>query len=121
MPVTVVNGGDRTSEIEDAARAVQRRLKEITSRGLRKCIRGRARSGRIECHICEDTDLYGINYWVVVNGSKQSAQIVIHLCLNNIPQGDPSLLEDILMHEWAHSCCWDHGDGDGVPGNSGGQ
>jgi hypothetical protein len=33
-----------------------------------------------------------------------------------VPQG---YLADLVLHEWAHNCGWSHGEGKGVPCNSG--
>lgn len=50
---------------------------------------------------------------VVLGWHKSST---IHFCVNNFRAVN---IGDLAVHEWAHSCCWDHGDGKGVPGNSG--
>jgi hypothetical protein len=39
------------------------------------------------------------------------------ICMDNLtPKSlQPGHLGEIIIHEWAHSCGWDHGDGQGVP------
>ena len=39
------------------------------------------------------------------------------LCVNNIRNF--GIVGQIAIHEWAHSCGWDHNDGGGVPGTNG--
>ena len=43
-----------------------------------------------------------------------------HLCPGNWTYGVPQgYLADLVLHEWAHNCGWSHGEGKGVPCNSG--
>jgi hypothetical protein len=37
----------------------------------------------------------------------------IHICLRN--HRGAAKIDDTLIHEWAHTCGWEHGDGKGVP------
>jgi hypothetical protein len=44
-----------------------------------------------------------------------------NMCVNNWPSYTPfSYVGEAVIHEWAHGCGWDHGQGAGVPMNSGG-
>jgi hypothetical protein len=86
----------------------------ITDAELRSCIQQRCESAEIQCEDCKDRNLLGYNNWWWFLGWHKSS--TIHFCVNNIRNAN---LGDVAVHEWAHSCCWNHGDGKGVPGNDG--
>ena len=90
----------------------------ITSRSLRKCVRNKLNNATIECHNCERPNLLGWNSWTTIFGVKLWASGTIHLCVNN-NGNNANRMRDVILHEFAHSCCWDHGEGQGVPGNNG--
>lgn len=85
------------------------------------CIRERAEKGTVICEYREDPHLLGYNVWHGPSWKnyKLSADEEIHLCVNHeLVALDDALLEDVMVHEWAHSCCWQHGMGI-YPGNNG--
>jgi hypothetical protein len=86
----------------------------ITDHNLRGCLHDRCLSATVNCEDCKDRNLLGYNNWYWFFGWHKSTTIA--LCVNNIRRAS---VADIVIHEWAHSCCWEHGDGKGVPGNSG--
>jgi hypothetical protein len=119
MAITVVGGtAAEQGRVKDAADEVIVRLWRVTPGWLRTCIKTKATRGTVIIEQCEDSKLLGYNNWTMLFGHKLWAQDEIHICLNNIGAND-DLLADVMLHEWAHSCCWDHGDGGGVPGNNG--
>lgn len=81
-------------------------LWQITDAGLRKCLDRRCDDGTIECEDDCPIDLYGYNRSRMPFDRKTA-----HVCV-----GQPwRELANTVIHEWAHSCGWDHGDGKGVP------
>jgi|WetSurSiteA1Bulk_404760.scaffolds.fasta_scaffold01010_5 hypothetical protein len=90
----------------------------ITDSSLCSCIHDRCANSTVICEDCSDSTILGYNNkWWFFGWHKDDE---IHLCINNIiANADLSGLGEIAVHEWAHSCCWDEGDGKGVPGDSG--
>ena len=83
----------------------------ITDNELRNCIQERlTKNGTIKCETCSDPRRLGYNTWWWFFGWHKSKKI--HICTNNASTAD---IPDTILHEFAHSCCWDHGDGKGVP------
>jgi RHS repeat-associated protein len=82
----------------------------ITNPQLRKCLKKRCESGRIACdQKCgQDTIAWAVPFFKTAN-----------LCVNNIDDWDAGYMGRVVIHEWAHTCGWMHGGGDGVPGNDG--
>ncbi|ETX08466.1 hypothetical protein [Candidatus Entotheonella palauensis] len=120
MPITVVGGSAADQQrVEDAADEVIIRLWQVTAGWLRARIQTRATTGTVILEECEDPLLLGDNVWHhYLWGLYTSKDEEIHICINNIGNND-DLLADVMLHEWAHSCCWSHGDNHGVPGNDG--
>ena len=115
MPITTDGGtAAQQQDVSNAANNVIANLGQITNDELRDCIRNKANNGTVEIEECDDAALLGWNTWIAVFGFKLWASGTIHVCINN-HGNNAQLLRDTLMHEWAHSCCWDHGDGQGVP------
>jgi len=88
----------------------------ITDPKLRKCIKKRCDAENIKCHPCvnqNDPDTMGYN-----NCFLGICSYTIHIYATH-PNAQ-NKFGKIAIHEWAHSCGWDHGDGQGVPGDSGG-
>lgn len=115
MAISGGTAAERT-RVRDLIRGAARRAgRSVTDRRLRRCIIGKlAGGGDIVVEACEDPDLLGWNAWTVFFGFKLSASSTIHVCVGN-HGADDVLLEETLVHEFAHACCWDHGDGKGVP------
>jgi hypothetical protein len=89
---------------------------QIISVPLERCIKKMAHGddtiyiGGDECLL---SDVLGFTTYYFSFGLKIKSSDV-HLCLSNIDRlGDDA--SATLMHEWAHTCCWEHGDGKGVP------
>ena len=119
MPVTVQGGAAaQQARVRDAADEVVIRLWRITAGWLRACIQTHATRGTVILEDCEDPNLLGYNEWTMLFGYKLWAEDEIHICINNVGN-DANLLADVMLHEWAHACCWDHGDDHGVPGDNG--
>jgi hypothetical protein len=89
------------------------RLVEITAAELRGCMRNRHHDGDLVCE--DDCD--------VVDGANElgyeGTGATIHLCANMLADARPFKVADVVLHEWAHTCGWEHGEGKGVPGNNG--
>lgn len=119
MTITVSGGtpGDQ-ARVKDAADEVIIRLWRVTPGWLRTCVKTKATRGKVIIETCEDKNLLGYNNWFKAFGYKLWAEDEIHICINNIG-ADDDLLADVMLHEWAHACCWGHGEGGGVPGDSG--
>ena len=84
----------------------------ITDPKLRKCIQKRCKKAKIVCDEgCEPGDIGENTYFAGIYSSTA------RICVNNIKS--PAIVGDLVIHEWAHSCRWDHFDGMGVPGNNG--
>ena len=103
-------GEDIAREAANACRAV---ASTITDPKLRKCIEKRCKKAKIVCQDnCEPGDLgENMNFAGLYSSTAR-------ICVNNLKS--PAVVGDIVLHEWAHSCRWDHLDGMGVPGNNGG-
>jgi hypothetical protein len=89
----------------------------ITDDELRNCIRDRYENASINCEACaDDASMLGYdNQWRFLWWQGSST---IALCASHIRRVN---IGEVAMHEWAHSCGWNHGDGKGVPGNDGTQ
>ena len=85
----------------------------ITCPKLAACMKNRCKKGKIKCKCCDDPDELGSNKWFI-NIFPLST---IELCANN--NGLITRLNNVLLHELAHSCKWDHNGGCGVPGQGG--
>jgi hypothetical protein len=83
----------------------------ITDRKLAKCIKKRCKRPKVKCKDCCDPTECGHNNWWF--GIIPSRKIVI--CANTVTKN----FGTVAIHEWAHSCGWDEGEGKGVPGNDG--
>jgi len=104
---------------------------QITDPKLRKCLKKSCDRGRIRCkQSCglgkgTGRPMLGFNLSPDLGRIKIKNRTV-NLCLNNIPfDAGPGALGDIVLHEWAHGCNWEHVDGTtildgkGVPGPDG--
>lgn len=98
--------------IDDALQRLARG--EITGDSLRDCIRNRAQgSDTIYLETCDNPILLGYNRYIGF-GTVKIKSSDIHLCINNIERLGASI-SGRLLHEWAHSCCWEHTDPGNVP------
>ena len=116
MAITTVSCGPADkARIEKAAKNIIARCDwQYAGWPYAGCIRERAEAGKVICEYCEDPNRLGYNVWwgAVWKSYKVHAEEEIHLCVNNEEMAlDDELLEDVMVHEWAHSCCWDHGMG----------
>jgi len=102
---------------------------QITDPKLRRCIKKSCDRGRITCRqMCglneKGEPIIGLNDRRFL-GSIQLKNRKANLCLDNIPfDVRPGALGDVVVHEWAHGCKWEHvnernPDGKGVPGPTG--
>jgi hypothetical protein len=97
----------RESEITNAYNRAHSRLSEITDASLRGCMRTRHYNGDVEC---ENDCPAGEGGYVLDDLNR-----TIHICMNRLPPGARDAIADTILHEWAHTCGWDHGEGKGVP------
>jgi hypothetical protein len=112
---------DRDRILKAARHIVERCDWEYREATFSACIRERAENATVICEYCEDPHLLGYNRWYGPSWKnyKLHASEEIHLCVNQEKMAlDDGLLEDVMVHEWAHSCCWQHGMGI-YPGNDG--
>ena len=112
------SAADQTA-VQTAIRTMRNRLQPlITDPNLQQCIRNQAQSNNTIFIDDDGCYTYRLGYaerWSVGPFTGKSKDI--HVCVNNhnsrgLPPGE---LENTLMHEWAHTCCWEHGGGKGVP------
>ena len=120
IPIT-----DCKDEIDHIKEQLQKAIDNIdliTDEDLKRRIKDRLeKSGAIECECdCEDPDELGYNRPIFFFFWKIGAWPTIHLCKNNIERfGDEEDIWQIILHEFAHSACWDHWGNKGVPGDDG--
>ena len=128
MPV-FCNG--KEDEIRQQVRDKCERLNQIiTDDKLRNCIKTRCENGKIKCCKkgwrlfcigsccpCKEQDVLGYNRQYFFGLFKSRTAV---LCIDNIRMwGKQNKIGEMVIHEWAHSCCWHHGENKGVPGDSG--
>jgi RHS repeat-associated protein len=87
-------------------------LNGITDPKLRACIGRRCKSGTIKCSdSCKDPTAFAQAPYQGSTGT---------MCLNNWPDWtQPPYVGGAIIHEWAHTCGWHHGQGGGVPQDPG--
>lgn len=89
-------------------------LQIITDPKLRSCIQKSCDKGTIKCKDnsekgCKDAGGYNNKFLFFTNRTA-------NLCPGNWPDWTPlSYVGDAVIHEFAHGCGWDHGQGGGVP------
>ena len=118
MAINIKDCGGQAAAIRAAANAAcANAAGTITDADLRRSIQNRCRNLTVECeNNCSGTKLgytYRFTFFWLFTIYKFKT---VHLCLNHIRRAS---IADIILHEVAHTCCWDHGDGKGVPGNNG--
>ena len=112
------NCGDHTQRIVDGVRWAYWQLRNgniVTDPGLRVCIMQHMNNASIGCGGggCDaDTNGYNDDYFFF-----RSSHIV--MCMERVSKLSTTDIGLLAIHEWAHSCGWAHGDGKGVPGDSG--
>jgi RHS repeat-associated protein len=85
----------------------------ITNPDLRKCIESRCKNAAINCKQCEcegKTGYYDMHH-------RLWHDYTINICMDT--QGIWKYYGRAAIHEWAHSCGWQHGEDQGVPGDTG--
>jgi hypothetical protein len=114
-----VRGGSAADEarIRNAIDEVLRRLtREITDDELQSCIRRKATAPDTVVFIGGDecfSYVRGYTTWWRI-GPFRIKSDEVHICLGNIDR-QGTVPAATLMHELAHTCCWDDGEGKGVP------
>lgn len=98
---------------QNLLRNQSQRVTMITDKKLAQCVKSRCEKATIIIKQCIDPDLLGRNNAFLGVRSQN-----IKICENNFSVGTTGF-GWVAIHEWAHSCGWDHNDGCGVPGNSG--
>jgi RHS repeat-associated protein len=89
-------------------------LQGITNPKLRACIQKSCDKGTVKCKgkgdkNCQDAGGYGGKFLIFTSRTA-------NLCPDNWPPWtSPSYAGDAVIHEFAHGCGWNHGDGGGVP------
>jgi RHS repeat-associated protein len=87
---------------------------------LLRCLHQKCDTGKINCRMTGDKDPFNLcnqpnkpGGWGPVGGDA-------NLCPANWTYGvPPGYLGETVIHEWAHNCKWRHGEGKGVPHDSG--
>jgi RHS repeat-associated protein len=104
--------GKKNSIKAGAEKACKNIDKTITCPKLAACIKKRCEDSKIKCVCCDNPNGLGYNWSFLGIPSKN-----IHVCSNH--KHLTSKIGGVVIHEWAHSCGWDHGEGCGVPGGGG--
>lgn len=120
--ITIEDCGDCLKKVQEQLDKACKNNDIVTDKDLRDCIKDRCeKSGTVECEFDCDDGVLGYNRWFTFFGLfKIWASSTIHLCKNNIEKyGYEDDMWKIIIHEFAHSCCWNHGDNHGVPGDDG--
>jgi roadblock/LC7 domain-containing protein len=87
----------------------------VTDPGLRVCIMEHMNNASVSCSGGDcDGNTNGYNEPTLFSQSRD-----IVMCLGQIRGLSTTSIGLLAIHEWAHSCGWNHGDGKGVPGDSG--
>jgi RHS repeat-associated protein len=99
---------DIKRRIDQMCNSIDKRIGDVN---LRNCLKERCRSGSvvIRCDACPYRGYYDCP------PNRNIGEI--QLCINQPP--GPEGYGGTVLHEWAHSCNWTHGDGAGVPHDSG--
>ncbi|MHB8742699.1 MAG: RHS repeat-associated core domain-containing protein [Sulfuricaulis sp.] len=96
---------------------------KISDKDLRDCVRGQCRHSRVTCSNCPKKSCKqpnGSTYSPgVPNGYDQGPGGGVTVCLNSGVQNNGDWWGAAAIHEFAHKCGWNHGDGKGVPGDPG--
>lgn len=89
-----------------------RTFSEIIDPKLRDCIEKSCDIGRIKCKDnCDVGKFVGVNRKIPFITNRTAV-----VCTNAPTRYlTPEELGSTVIHEWAHGCGWDHGDGGGVP------
>ena len=115
-----IEEGCCNGDAEDLEGQIQESCKQVANNisdpKLRKCMLDRCKSGHVSCNgkFCLVVQPLG---WQspIFSGNNE-----ITLCLSSHKEIDSiNQWGCVAMHEWAHSCGWEHGDGAGVPGDTG--
>jgi RHS repeat-associated protein len=93
------------------------KLYTITDLKLRSCIQKSCNQGKIKCDCGSNEG--GFNFKIPLLTNRTA-----HVCFKDWPNWtDPSYAASwygqTAIHEWAHGCGWNHGDGRGVPNDPG--
>jgi RHS repeat-associated protein len=100
--------------IQQQADFACKNLQRIADPKLRSCIQKSCDKGTIKCKDnsdkgCKDAGGYNNKYPFITNRTA-------NLCPGNWPDWtDPTYVGDSVIHEFAHGCGWNHGQGGGVP------
>lgn len=120
MPIIINVSSAEQARVRAAIARVLARLNEITDEDLRDCIRKRAQGNDEVINNGTGRDEIGARYGYT--NSRSIGPLVvwkskdIHIFLTTLKDLPAKELENTLMHEWAHTCCWGENDGKGVPG-----
>lgn len=85
---------------------------KITDANLRKCLQKRCKNGKIGCSKAKPK---GPGNAGAVLGTNYGSKAVIYLNWFQNGQAAGFTFGDVIIHEWAETCGWKHGDGNGVP------
>jgi hypothetical protein len=119
MPTIVNVTAAEQAQIRNAIAGMIARLGQIADPDLRECIRKKAQGNDEVINQSQQVDGHefdlGFNEWRRIGPFVIWKSDDIHVSLKNHAGLPARALEDTLMHEWAHSCCWEEGGGKGVP------
>ena len=90
--------------------------RRITNPKLKKCLKKSCERGVIKCARDCDPTMGAFNQARELFGVYRLVNRTANFCLNNLTDPIPiGYLGDAAIHEFAHGCRWQHGDGEGVP------
>ena len=102
--------------IQQTADAACSNLNGITDPKLRSCLQKRCKSGKIKC-----SDNCPQQQKPQAGNAPYSGNTAT-LCLDSVGTpswSTPQYFGGTIIHEWAHTCGWHHGQGEGVPHDPG--
>jgi RHS repeat-associated protein len=94
--------------------ACKKLVENICDKNVKKCVQKSCEESKVSCggSSCTDKSLLGQSW----QGNSLFKFQNITLCVDNFGKAS---FGETAIHEWAHGCGWNHGDGGGVPGNDG--
>ncbi len=128
MGITISGGTNAEQQRVESAilAAINKAHTDITNPFLKKCVENHLLlDGEViieHGQPCEEQPtLLGWNTWSMSSflfwSWKDTAEDKVHICIDHI--ASDAQLVSVLIHEFAHSCCWGHGDNSNVPGDNG--
>jgi RHS repeat-associated protein len=113
------NNPNQPAKLENLESVIQQQtedrcnnLQSITDPRLRACVQKSCDTGTIKCKASCPPDAGEYGGKILGLFTSRTA----NLCPNNWPDSNPEwYVGAAVIHEWAHGCGWEHGQGGGVP------